>query len=290
MLEHLPEWLVQRSLNEAARLARRAVVLDFWLPPAARGRRYTRRVGDNFLETRWTTSDIHHFIAKTGYQVQRRLTLDGGLREHDDIWVLTPSPLTAADAYQPLVSIIMPTYRRNHIIRRTVETILAQTYPFWELIIVDNDGGLTETFDDPRIQVYHHAEKASASYARNQGLKYAQGELVCFFDDDDDMFPYYLERFVAAFAGNPKAKMARCGMIVSGGKINYSYATPECCLRRACATPTWTTEGPGQDQKYFQRIVRQNGWDEKRGDIVVIREALCRANTHPVGGLRSGKY
>jgi glycosyltransferase involved in cell wall biosynthesis len=108
----------------------------------------------------------------------------------------------------------MPTYRRPHTIYRTVGMIQAQTYRSWQLIIIDKAGDDHILFDDARIRVYRHIERPSASYARNQGLQYATGDLVCFFDDDDDMFPTYLERFAAAFQTNRDAKMARCGMIV----------------------------------------------------------------------------
>ena len=79
-------------------------------------------------------------------------------------------------------------------------------------------------------------------------------------------------------------------MIVSSGKTNYSYATPECCLRREFATPTWANNGPAHDQLYFKTIVEKNRWSESRGDIVNIAEALCRANTDLRGGLRAGCY
>jgi glycosyltransferase involved in cell wall biosynthesis len=138
--------------------------------------------------------------------------------------------------------------------------------------------------------VHRHPEVRSASYARNQGLQYATGDFICFFDDDDDMFPQYIEKFVSAFEAHPFAKIVRCGMIVDNGTINYSYATPECCIRTEYATRTWKAEGPGQDQKYFKRIINTNNWRMDREDGVLIEEALCRANAHPVGGLRSGNY
>ena len=290
ILEHLPEWLVKRTLEEGTRIASKAVVIDFYLPPAENRSRRVRRVGEYFLETCWTVADIQAAMAKSGWHVIQRHVLTGKPGELESVWVLQPGNPVQAATKPTRVSIIMPTYRRHEIIARTIEKILAQTYPYWELIIVDNDGNLQVQLGDERIRIYRHPEKASAAYARNKGLQYAQGDLVCFFDDDDDMFPHYLERFVTAFQKNPQIKMVRAGMIVTGGKVNYSYATPECCLRRPFATPTWTMEGPGQDQKYFQSIIRSNRWKESNGDILWIKEPLCQANVHPKGGLRSGAY
>jgi hypothetical protein len=82
--------------------------------------------------------------------------------------------------------------------------------------------------------------------------------------------------------------MVRCGMMVSAEQMNLSYATPECCLRREFATPTWANH-LSHDQLYFKNIVAARGWSESQGDIVTLNEALCQANCDPRGGLRSGR-
>jgi hypothetical protein len=78
--------------------------------------------------------------------------------------------------------------------------------------------------------------------------------------------------------------------MLADGQLNFSYATPECILKRPFATPSWLNDGPAQDQNYFSRIVSGNGWTEDKGDIVFLREALCRANANSHGGLRRGAY
>jgi glycosyltransferase involved in cell wall biosynthesis len=298
VLEHLPDWLMEKALEEAMRTARRAVVLDFYITPTAlKARHNTAKPGRGYLEMCWTVEDIETPIRKLGWTIGKRLNLQGGLQETNDVWILTspeqpvPIDLDSFDSREELkISIIMPTYRRPHTIHRTIEMIKAQTYRNWELIVVDNGGDGEYQFDDPRIKVYSHAEQPGASFARNQGLRYATGDLVCFFDDDDDMFPRYLERFIDAFRSNPKAKMVRCGMYVTSGQKNFTFATPECCLRRRFAKPAWVNKGPGQDQRYFRHLIKLYGWSEQRGDIVTLNEVLCRANADPSGGLRAGKY
>lgn len=295
VLEHLPPWLMEQTLAEAMRVACRAVVIDFYVPPLAYGTHRTTRVGENFLETCWTDAEIDLPVQKAGWEVRERVPLSREPHEQDLVWVLVPRQAeedrpAVKHSEQLKVSIIMPTYRRQHTIYRTVQTICEQTYPNWELIVVDNAGDGNYCFDDPRIGVYCHTAEQSASYARNQGLQYATGDLVCFFDDDDDMFPNYLERIVAAFEAHPQARLVRCGMIVSNGQQNFSYATPECCLRREYATPTWKSIGIIHDQVYFKSIIAAHGWTEARGEIVFIPETLCRANADPYGGQRSGRY
>ena len=186
------------------------------------------------------------------------------------------------------ISIVMPTYRREHTIRRAVASVLAQTYPDWELTIVNNTPGeLGIDFEDPRISVYQGCDKPSASYARNYGLQYATGDLVCFFDDDDEMFPGYLARFAAAFRDHPTARMVTCGIIRPDGRPGFTLSTPGCCLRRESATPDWIP-GHGHDKIYFRRIAERNNWTVSNGGIVEIDEVLCRAWADSSGGLRRG--
>ena len=265
---------VIEPLAECIRIARRALVIDFNADGASR----QELIGERYLS-----------IIK-GWTLRERFKVIGRARERDEIWVFTreaPQPYVVCG---PKISIVMPTYRRSHTILRTLETIRAQTYMNWELIIVDNAGDGGYAFGDPRIQVICHKVGPSSSHARNQGVRVATGDLICFFDDDDEMFPNYLERFVHAFESNPHAKMVRAGMFVDDGTVNYSFATPEVCLRRELASPTWDPRGGAQDQRYFRRILEEHNLNEEDGSVVIIREALCRAVTDPNGGLRSGNF
>ncbi|MBK1704718.1 glycosyltransferase [Halochromatium glycolicum] len=300
ILEHLPVATMPGVLREAMRAARQAVLIAFYVTPSDDLPRDTRIVGEGFLETRWNARDLLKPIESQSWHLARRDVGEDLVGESAAIWELTPQGAAprpslrqgrASDGDHALrVSIIMPTYRRSHRLMRVVEMVLAQSHTDWELIVVDNFGDAGDLPKDERIRLYRHAEKASSSHARNAGLRYARGELLCFFDDDDDMYPDYLARFVEVFRQRPRVKLVRCGMLVSNDRVNFSYATPECCIRRRYATPTWDNKGPAQDQRYFRAIVRRHRWSERRGDIAVIRKALCRANTDAVGGLRQGGY
>ncbi len=265
---------VIEPLAECIRIARRAVVIDFNADGALR----QELIGERYLST------------MEGWHFRERFKVIGRARERDEIWVFTREAQQFFVADGPKITIVMPTYRRSHTILRTLETIRAQTYANWELIIVDNAGDGGYSFGDPRIHVVCHKVGPSSSHARNQGVRVATGDLICFFDDDDEMFPNYLERFAGAFESNPNAKMARAGMIVDDGTVNYSFATPEVCLRRELASPTWDPRGGAQDQRYFRRILEEHNLSEEEGSVVMIREALCRAITDPNGGLRNGNF
>ena len=79
-------------------------------------------------------------------------------------------------------------------------------------------------------------------------------------------------------------------MQVAAARADFSSATPECGIRREYATASWLNDGQWQDQLYFRRIIAAQGWTEKNGAMVALREVLCRANSDPRGGLRSGKF
>jgi glycosyltransferase involved in cell wall biosynthesis len=95
----------------------------------------------------------------------------------------------------PFFSIIIPTYNRAHLISKAIDSVIAQTFENWELIIVD-DGSTDNTKElilsyqekDARIQ-YLYQENAERSAARNNGIKRAKGQYICFLDSDD----YYLK-------------------------------------------------------------------------------------------------
>ena len=92
-----------------------------------------------------------------------------------------------------LVSIITPMYKGAAFVGKTIRSVLSQTYPYWEMIIVDdcspdNGAGIAEvkkyTFD-PRVKLIESKENRGASGARNVALKKAQGRYIAFLDSDD---------------------------------------------------------------------------------------------------------
>jgi len=101
---------------------------------------------------------------------------------------------------RPLVSVVLPTYKRSELLARSIDSVLKQTYSKWELLIVDdNDPGSsyresTERFmkryaGEPRIRYLKHDRNRGGSAARNTGIREALGELVAFLDDDDEWHP-----------------------------------------------------------------------------------------------------
>jgi glycosyltransferase involved in cell wall biosynthesis len=97
-----------------------------------------------------------------------------------------------------LFSIIIPTFNRARLIGRAIDSVLAQDFPDWEMIVID-DGSTDSTGDmirhysdsDPRIQ-YHYTDNQGASAARNFGCSMASGKYFTFLDSDDEYLPGHL--------------------------------------------------------------------------------------------------
>ncbi|MEL6580488.1 MAG: glycosyltransferase [Cyanobacteria bacterium J06607_15] len=111
-----------------------------------------------------------------------------------------------------LISVVIPAYNAAATILETVNSVLAQTYTNFELIII-NDGSSDRTLNllqditDSRLKIYSY-ENAGLSTARNRGVERSQGEFISFLDADDCWTPNKLERQIAALQNNPQAALA----------------------------------------------------------------------------------
>jgi glycosyltransferase involved in cell wall biosynthesis len=104
-------------------------------------------------------------------------------------------------------SAIITTFNRKGLARKAIESVLAQTYSDFELIVLDNsskDGTeeMVREFNDPRIVYVKHPQLSIAG-ARNLGVKTARGEFIGFLDDDDEWLPKKLELQIGLFDRSP---------------------------------------------------------------------------------------
>lgn len=117
----------------------------------------------------------------------------------------------------PAISVIMPVYQAGPFLRDSVRSVLGQTFPDFELILVDDgstDGsaGLCDTLagEDSRVRVLHK-KNGGVSAARNDGMDLAGGEYIYFCDADDTIAPDALEKLHGALAG-AGADTSGCGV------------------------------------------------------------------------------
>lgn len=107
-----------------------------------------------------------------------------------------------------LVSVILPTFNREHLLERAITSVLSQSYHEWELIVWD-DGSRDNTrdvvmgFSDQRIR-YFFAENRGVAVARNQAISDAKGEYLAFLDSDDEWMSEKLSVQMAALQAHPE--------------------------------------------------------------------------------------
>jgi len=102
---------------------------------------------------------------------------------------------------KPLVSIMMPAYNAGKYIGRAIESVLAQTYENWELIIIDdcstdNTYEIAASYKDPRIRILRHEQNMGVGSSRNDALSASSGQWVAVLDADDEWLPQRLERLI----------------------------------------------------------------------------------------------
>jgi glycosyltransferase involved in cell wall biosynthesis len=129
-----------------------------------------------------------------------------------------------------MISIVIPTYNRAHLIARTIESVIAQTFTDWELIIVD-DGSSDNTENiisryllNERIK-YQKKDNTGAAHTRNVGASLASGTWLTFLDSDDEAEPEWLQE-IANFFNDPDVAIVCCGLSridSKGNVIDYKY-------------------------------------------------------------------
>lgn len=101
-----------------------------------------------------------------------------------------------------LVSIVMPAYNTGTYIAESIRSVIAQTYPDWELLIVDdcssdNTIEIIQSFNDERIRLFVNEVNSGAAVSRNRALREARGRWIAFLDSDDLWAPDKLEKQLA---------------------------------------------------------------------------------------------
>lgn len=107
----------------------------------------------------------------------------------------------------PSFSLIIPTYNRAHLIGRTIESCLNQTYPHFEVIVVDdgstdNTEEVIQSISSNKIK-YFKIQNSERGFARNFGAEKSNGNWLIFLDSDDIIYPDYLKTYYQIIVENP---------------------------------------------------------------------------------------
>lgn len=123
---------------------------------------------------------------------------------------------------QNFVSILLPAWNGAHRISRAIESVLAQTYPDWELLVID-DGSTDETslivggygMRDPRIHYIKNESNLGVQKSLNKGLREAKGEYIARIDDDDEWVDKTkLQKQIDFLHANPDHVLVGTGVII----------------------------------------------------------------------------
>lgn len=138
-----------------------------------------------------------------------------------------------------LVSIVMPSYNTGKYIKATIDSVLAQSYTTWELIIVDDcstddtDQIVAPYLSDSRIRYMKNETNNGAALSRNRALREAKGKWIAFLDSDDLWEPKKLEKQIAFMKENGYAFSYTDYMIrLNGEWLPYVYIGPRVVNRR----------------------------------------------------------
>lgn len=118
----------------------------------------------------------------------------------------------------PLISVIIPSYNRAHLINEACTSVLSQTYSNIELIIVDdcstdNTKEVVSSIKDSRVHYYCLEKNSGACIARNLGIEKATGDYIAFNDSDDRWHSDKLEKQISFLIEN-NADVTVCSMDV----------------------------------------------------------------------------
>lgn len=162
------------------------------------------------------------------------------------------------------VSVVIPVYKVEQYVASTVQSVLNQTYPHFEIILVD-DGSpdrsieICQQFTDPRIKIVRQ-ENRGVSEARNNGIRYATGDYVAFLDSDDLWEPEKLAKHVEHFEQNPTVGVSysRCNFIDEAdrplGIYQMSKLKDITPLDILCRTPIGNGSAPVMRREVLEAI------------------------------------
>lgn len=135
-----------------------------------------------------------------------------------------------------LISVVIPTYSRNDMLKRAINSVLNQTYKNFEIIVVDDNPAESEwrastasmiaEYTDSRVRYIQNEKNMGGGLTRNEGIKVAKGEYIAFLDDDDEYVPERLEKQLKVFldSNNDKLALVYCyaKFINKDGSSTYS--------------------------------------------------------------------
>jgi glycosyltransferase involved in cell wall biosynthesis len=206
----------------------------------------------------------------------------------------------------PGVSVILPTFNRTSFLKLAIESVFAQTYSDWELIVAD-DGSTQETraylrsITAPQVRKIWLRHSGNPSRVRNVAIDAANGRYLAFIDSDDVWAPSKLEKQIGALRDRPEARWSytTCDLIdESGYRISNERLSAVVCkegwifepllrLEISIAMPALVVDrdlvdeiGGFDEQQPFAEWHDLSLRLAAKSEVVAVRESLCSVRLH----------
>jgi glycosyltransferase involved in cell wall biosynthesis len=174
----------------------------------------------------------------------------------------------------PFISVVVPTCNRQETLLKCIESIRANIYPHYEIIVVDQNSDdaiqkkIADIFNNDEKIVYLHSHIRCSSDSRNRGWRMAKGDIIAFTDDDAIVDPRWLEAYAQAFC----RENAKVGMV--GGRIEPVFQIPR---------PHWL---PPEKDYLLPSFNAGNGLKPfpEESLPISVNFALKRSVIEPIGG------
>jgi glycosyltransferase involved in cell wall biosynthesis len=173
------------------------------------------------------------------------------------------------DRRVPAIAVVMPVYNRASVVRRAIDSVLAQEFTDFELVVVD-DGSTDGTpevvlaVDDPRVRLVPLDSNRGGNAARNHGIRAANAPLIAFLDSDDVYLPQKLGTIVGIFGRRPELDV----LLDSFAKLQPAWRGHRLVERRNSILET--------NQEFAAALFARRLWKATPA-ITIKREAAFRA-------------
>lgn len=183
------------------------------------------------------------------------------------------------------VSIITPSYNQGEYLEETIQSVLNQTYSSIEYIVID--GGSTDNSVDiirkyeGQITYWCSEKDNGQADAINKGLKRATGDLVCWINSDDILYPHFVEKFVNHFVSHPNVDFLY-GDVEQGTDLQHATFRKGEAIDYPTMLRTLRVPMPQQATMWRRGVMDKIGYLDPQWHVLLDREYFMRIAQHCV--------
>ena len=180
---------------------------------------------------------------------------------------------------KPLVSIITPSYNQGQYLEETILSVLNQTYDNIEYIIIDggstdNSVELIKKYED-KVTYWCSEKDNGQADAINKGLRRVTGDLVCWINSDDVLYPEFVDKFVNHFVNHPNVDFLY-GDVEQGADLQHVSIRKGEPIDYTTMLRTLRVPMPQQATMWRRQVIEQIGYLDPQWHVLLDREYFMR--------------